>query len=172
MDVLRKASISLLSLTIAVAGFAQSQASAQKDEPSTQSEPAGQNEAGAPETPGVPPAHRRSFGPPCWKQAGMTPDMVNQRWKIEDRQKTNIAGVCRETSTSPQQKHDKIEQIQANTKQAIAKVIPAETLAKFNKCQADLEKSHPASASKKQLGPCGGTIPTPGEHDHSKMKMN
>ena len=173
MDVLRKGSISLLFLTIAVAGFAQSEAPAKKEEPSAQSEPAAQNEAGAPEAPGVPPAHRRSVGPPCWKQAGMTPDMVNQRWKIEDQQKITIAGVCSEASTSPQQKHDKIEQIHANTKQAIAKVIPAETLAKFNKCQADLEKSRPASASKKQLGPCGGTIPTPGtEHDHGSMKMN
>src|SRR5260370_42620106 len=46
-------------------------------------------------------------GPPCWKQAGMTPDMVNQRWKLEDQQKVKVAQVCAEPSTSPQQRHDK-----------------------------------------------------------------
>ena len=173
MDVLRKGSISLLFLTIGVAGFAQSEAPAQKEAPSAQTEPASQNEAGSQETPAAPRIRHRSYGPPCWKQAGMTADMVNQRWKIEDQQKVTIAGVCSEASTSPQQKHDKIEQIHANTKQAIAKIIPGDTLAKFNKCEADLEKSRPASASKKQLGPCGGTIPTAGaEHDHGSMKMN
>ena len=167
MAVFRKGSISLLFLMIAVSGFAQS---AEPADPA-QKESAAQNEPASQETPAAPRMRRRTYGQPCWKQAGMTPDMVNQRWKIEDQGKVSIAGVCSEPS-SPQQKHDKIEQIQANTKQAIAKLIPADTLAKFNKCQADLEKSRPASASKKQLGPCGGVIPAGSEHDHGSMKMN
>ncbi len=169
MRVLRQGSVALLFLMIAASGFAQSAQTA----PSAQGAPAAQNDGSSQESPSAPVhVRRRSNGPPCWKQAGMTPDMVNQRWKIEDQQKANIAAVCSEPSTSPQQKHDKIEQIQANTKEAIAKLVPAETLAKFNKCEADLEKSRPASAPKKQLGPCGGTLPTGSEHDHGSMPMN
>jgi len=172
MHVFRKGSISVLFLVMAVSGFAQSAEPAQ-NEPAAQSEPAAQNEQAPTDAPAAHRMHRRNYGPPCWKQAGMTGDMVNERWKIEDQQKVSIAGVCSEASTSPQQKHDKIEQIHANTKEAIAKLIPADTLEKFNKCQADLEKRQPASGPKKELGPCGGTIPTPGaEHDHGSMKMN
>jgi len=163
MQVLRTGSVSLLFLMIAVSGFAQST-------------PAAQPEAATPAAPAAnPQVRRRNHGPLCWKQAGLTPDMVNQRWKIEDQQKTTIASVCSETTTSAQQKHDKIEQIHANTGQAMSKLIPADKLAKFNKCEADLEKSRPAPASQKQLGPCGGTIPTPaasGMEHHDGMQMN
>jgi hypothetical protein len=86
--VLRNSSIALLFLTLGVAGFAQS-----------------------PETPQDTPASsvvaRRArvanHGTPCWKQAGMTPDMVNQRRHLDDQQKVKIAQVCSESSTSPQQ---------------------------------------------------------------------
>ncbi len=164
MGLLKNGSISLLFLMIAASGFAQS-AATETQPPSNETAPAARM------------ARRRNYGPPCWKQAGMTPDMVNQRWKIEDQQKLNIAAVCTDASTSPQQKHDKIEQIHANTAQAVAKVIPSDTLAKFNKCQADLVKSRPASASKKELGPCGGTLPAPAsdtagmEHHHDGTKQ-
>ncbi len=154
-------SVSLLFLLVAISGFAQSA-------------PAAEDQAAPPETQtDAPAAHRRSYGPPCWRQAGMTPDMVNQKWKIEEAQKQSIAAVCSEPSTGPQQKHDKIVQIHAQTAQEMAKIIPADELAKFNKCQADLEKSRPSSASKKQLGPCGGVIPTPGgmEHQHDGAPM-
>jgi len=101
----------------------------------------------------------RVSGTACWKQAGMTPDMVNQRWKIEDQQKTEIAQVCNEPSTSPQQKHDRIEQIHAETDHAIAQLIPSRELSAFNRCQAELESSRPKPAGQKELGPCGGAIP-------------
>ena len=99
----------------------------------------------------------------------MTPDMVNQRWKIEDEQKTKIAEVCVEPITSAQQKHDKIEQIRVDTDLAIAHLIPAKELQVFNQCQAELEKSKPHPAGQKQLGPCGGIIPVDGmsNDDHS-----
>jgi len=89
----------------------------------------------------------------------MTPDMVNQRWQIEDQQKVRIAEVCTEPSTSAQQKHDKIDQIHADTDRSIAHLIPGKELAAFNKCQADLEQRNPKPAGQKQLGPCGGFIP-------------
>ena len=110
----------------------------------------------------------------------MTPDMVNQRWHIEDAQKGKIAQVCSEPSTSAQQKHDKIIQIHADTDRAVAQLIPAKELAAFNKCQAELDQRNPKPAGQKQLGPCGGIIPdamsadaTPAsEHRHVATPTN
>jgi hypothetical protein len=90
----------------------------------------------------------------------MTAGMVNQRWEIEDQQKATIAQVCAEPSTSPQQKHDKIEQIHAETEHALAQLIPTRELAAFNKCQADFDQRNPKPAARRELGPCGGAIPT------------
>ena len=163
--VLRNGSIAFLFLMLALPGFAQSPAATQANSP----------EAGAEARR----AHRR-YGPTCWKQAGMTADMVNQRWYIEDRQKVEIAQVCAEPTTSAQQKHDKIEQIHADTDRAIGELIPAKELAAFNKCEAERDQNSPKPAGQKDLGPCGGVIPSsvaadasaaPG-HDHSTAPAN
>ena len=142
MLVLRNSSIALLFLTIGVAGFTQSDAT-------TQGSPAANQ----------PVYHRARVGTPCWKQAGMTADMVNRRWHIEDEQKVKIARVCTKPSTSAQQKHDKINQIHLETDQTLAHLIPAKKLATFNKCQAEVDQRRPKTAGQKELGPCGGTIP-------------
>ena len=89
----------------------------------------------------------------------MTPDMVNRRWYIEDEQKGKIAQVCSDPATSPQQKHDKINQIHADTDRELAKLIPSDELATFNRCQAELDQRRPKSAAQKTLGPCGGVVP-------------
>jgi len=165
MRLVKHGSVSLLFLMITVSGFAQSA-------------PATDDQGSPSDVPGRPIHRMHRGGTTCWREAGMTPDMVNQRWKIEDNQKVRIAAVCSEPKTTPQQKHDKIEQIHADTKQEIAQLVPAEELAKFNKCQADLEKASPASAPQKELGPCGGVIPTPagsnssGMEHHDGMQMN
>ena len=164
---LRNCSIVLLFLGLALPGFAQS------------AEPAQGSPADAPAQ--AREARQRRHDPPCWRQAGMTPDMVNQRWHIEDDQHVRIAQVCSESSTSPQQKHDKIEQIHADTDHALAQLIPAKELAAYNKCQAEIDQRRPKPAGQKQLGPCGGFIPpdaesndgtTAPEHHHAATGTN
>ena len=165
MLVLRNSSIALLFLTLGLPVFAQSDATTQ-DSPAVDQ----------------PVPHRARVQTPCWKQAGMTADMVNRRWHIEDEQKVKIAQVCSEPSTSPQQKHDKIDQIHAETDRAMAQLIPTKELIAFNKCQAELDKRHPKAAGQKELGPCGGVIPpsvaadtttAPGpEHRHTNTPPN
>lgn len=156
---LRNCSITLLLLGLGVPGFAQAVNTGQSDATSLTT------------------AHRsrvRDHGPLCWKQAGMTPDMVNQRWYIEDQQKVKIAQVCSEPTTSAQQKHDKINEIQADTERELEGVIPVKSLAVFNKCQAELDQRRPKPPGQKELGPCGGVIPstegatgTAPEHSHT-----
>ena len=144
--VVRNSSIALLFLMVGLPGFAQSPAGPPASTPEARMEA----------------RHTRAqrYGAPCWRQAGMTADMVNQRWKIEDQQKVKVAQVCAEPSTSAEQKHDKIEQIQADTDRAIGQLIPTKELAAFNKCQAEREQNSPKPVNQKQLGPCGGVIPT------------
>ncbi len=171
---LRIGYVGLLLLTFSSLGLAQSAPvdtnSGKASQPAAQSAEPGSDADAAPDD-GAPRAHRRAHSAPCWKQAGLTPDMVNQRWKLEDVQKNKIAAVCTEPSTSAQQKHDKIEQIQVETGQAIARLIPAKERKTFDQCQAALERSKPHPAGEKELGPCGGTIPkdemSNGAEDHS-----
>lgn len=132
-------------------------------------EPASDTDAGADDA--APRAHRRGHTAPCWRQAGLTPDMVNQRWKLDDQQKSKIAAVCTESSTSAQQKHEKIEQIQVETGEAIARLIPVKERKTFDQCQAEVERSKPHPAGEKEVGPCGGIIPkdemSNGAEEHS-----
>lgn len=163
MEIVRSGA--LLLLVCAVSAFSQStQTSTQTPAtPKTNTAPSSAQKSTAK-------THARNTEPPCWRQAGLTAAMVNQRWKLQDTGKTKIAEVCSEASSSPQQKHDKIEQINAQTDQAIAKLIPEKQLQAFNACQAALDKKHPKPAGQKELGPCGGTIPASGmdmsTHDH------
>ena len=163
--VVRNSSIALLFLMLGLPGFAQSPAASPDSTP--QARAAARH------------ARAQRYGTPCWRQAGMTADMVNQRWNIEDQQKVKIAQVCAEPSTSAEQKHDKIEQIHADTDRAIGQLIPAKELAAFNKCQAERDQNSPKPVNQKELGPCGGVIPTSvaadataPEHRHTPTPAN
>jgi hypothetical protein len=152
MRVLRNGVLAVVFLMLVVAAFGQA----------TEAPPAAPTEPASPEAPARP-RPRRIAEVPCWKQAGLTADMVNRRWKIEDQSKMKIEAVCNGPATSAQQKHSKIEEIHAETDQEIAKLIPSKELQVFNSCQAALDKKRPKPA--KVLGPCGGVIPSEGAHD-------
>jgi hypothetical protein len=170
---LRIARVGLLVLTFSSLGLAQStQAdtnSGKASQPAAQSAEPGSDANAAPDAAGG--VGRRAHGTPCWRQAGLTPDMVNQRWKLEDEQKSKIAAVCTEPSTSAQQKHDKIEQIHVETDAAIARLIPVNERKTFDQCQTELEHSKPHPSGQRELGPCGGIIlqdeMSNGAEDHS-----
>jgi hypothetical protein len=109
---------------------------------------------------------------PCWRVAGIAPEMVNQRWKIEDDAKSKIGGVCNDPSLGPDQKLSKIHEINAQTDEAISRLIPSSQLSAFKQCQAERKNekaSRPSHTPQKELGPCGGVIPSSSSavsHDH------
>jgi hypothetical protein len=110
-------------------------------------------------------------GPGCWKQAGIAPQLVNDRWKIEDRGKTKIFAVCTDRTLSAAQRRDKIVQINSDTEKEVAQLIPSKQLAAYKACQAEKDKARPKTASAQELGPCGGIITPPDsregmEHNH------
>lgn len=162
MSGLRSGYIVLFMVTLAMPVLAQS-----PEAPSSaDSEPA----AEAPARPA-----RRARQMPCWRQAGLSAEMVNKRWKIQEEAKGKIAAVCSEPSSSAQQKHEKIDQIHLEADQEIAHLIPAKELQAFSQCQAAQDQAKPHPAGQKELGPCGGVIPpdsaSGGAEDHSHHPM-
>jgi hypothetical protein len=166
---LRVGYVGLLLLMLSSLGLAQS-AQPDSNAADTGSQPAAQSQENPDSDTGSDVAarapRRRQRLVPCWKQAGMTPEMVNERWKIQDEQKTRIATVCSEPSSTAQQKRAKIDQIRLDTDLAIAHLIPAKELHAFNVCQAELEKSRPRSVAEKEAGPCGGSMAEGSEDAH------
>lgn len=147
------------------AGDAQQPAAQEPDQaqPSTPDQPQEGAPAGS--------SNRPQRHTPCWRIAGISPQMVNERWQIEDKAKTKISGVCNDPSLGPDQRTSKIHEINAQTDAEIAKLIPSSQLSAFKQCQAERDRekaSHPSRTPQKQLGPCGGVIPSSnmGAHDH------
>ena len=123
------------------------------------------------EAPATAPSARPGRQTPCWRVAGIAPQMVNQRWQIEDSAKSKIAEVCSDPTLGPDKKLARIHEINNESDAEIAKLIPESQLSAFKQCQAqrDHEKAaHPSRVPQKELGPCGGVIPSPSgmSHDH------
>jgi hypothetical protein len=102
--------------------------------------------------------------------------MMNQRWKIQDNAKGRIDEVCTDPTLSPEKKRDRIRQINEETDQEIAKIIPAKQLAEFKACQAEQDREKAKRSANKPhrvLGPCGGVIPEqPATAQHSHEQTN
>jgi hypothetical protein len=153
----------LVLLLFVLPAFSQSATTPEQQQAPAQSAP-GEN------TPSAPIVHRASHQPPCWRIAKISPDLVNQRWHIEDQGQAEIAAVCKDTKTAAKQKQEKIRAIHRETDEEIVKIIPADQLKAFDACQAGRDKDKPkASSAEKELGPCGGVIPKSGESDMGGM---
>jgi hypothetical protein len=135
--------------------------------------------------PGIPPGSRPivrgvQHDRRCWREAGIAPAKVNERWKLEDGAKVKINEVCSEASLTPEKKREQIHEINQQTQQQIANIIPAQQITAFNACEAKREQEnakHPGPIAQKQLGPCGGVIPAEPEagghsHEHSAKASN
>lgn len=181
MDVMRRAVLVAVLLMMGTHLLAQSTQNPPAEPSGTSS--ADPNVPNLDQIPGIPPGshpivrgvqHDRR----CWREAGIAPAKVNERWKLEDGAKVKINEVCSEASLTPEKKREKILQINEQTEQEIAKIIPAQQLAAFNACEGKREQEnakHPGPIAQKQLGPCGGVIPAAPEagghsHEHSASK--
>jgi ABC-type sugar transport system substrate-binding protein len=89
---------------------------------------------------------------PCAKQAGISPQVLQQRRAIMEAAKTKIQGVCQDNSLSAQQKKEQIHQIHQEASQQAEALIPAAQLEALKKCQASANGGvHVAHTT----GPCG-----------------
>jgi hypothetical protein len=155
MRVSRNGVCAVLFMTLAVPVLAQSTQNAPA-EPSSPQAPAESTQA-----PAAARSARRARRSLCWREAGISPAAMNQRWKIEDSAKGKIRAVCSDPALSADQRRGKIGEINAEKEQEIAKLIPAKQLEAFKACQAEQDRELAKGSGKtpKELGPCGGIIP-------------
>ena len=115
--------------------------------PAAQSSPQPPAQTAQPTPPASRPAYaRRQLS--CWRVAGVAPAAVNQRWHIQDEAKGKIAAVCSDASLTTDKKRDKIGEINEETEQEIAKIIPAKQLEAVRACEAEQDRQkekHPGA---------------------------
>jgi hypothetical protein len=145
--------------------------------PAAQSPPQAPAQTAQPQA--APPASRRASARrqvSCWRVAGIAPELVNQRWHIEDNAKGKISAVCTDPALTAEKKREKIHEINAETEQELAKIIPAKQLEAFKACQAERDQENAkrlGATGQKELGPCGGVIPPqPGAPSHQHPPSN
>jgi len=97
---------------------------------------------------------------PCWRKAGIAPELINQQWKINDDAHGKIGAVCSDPALAAEQKQVKIHEIDQQKDREIAKLIPSTELESYRACQAERAGTKRIDANEKQLGPCGGVIPS------------
>ncbi len=175
----------LTTLPLALSVLSHSLENARMD-PSAQSSPQEPAAKTSPQTPAeseqpIPLDARRTRSrrqTPCWRVVGIAPEAINQRWQIEDHAKGKISAVCTDPSLTPEKRREMIRQINGQTEQEIAKIIPAKQLEAFKACEAERDQQKPkrqGATAQKELGPCGGVIPAkPGapQHSHEHQPSN
>lgn len=99
---------------------------------------------------------------PCWQQAGVTSETIQKIGVIRENTRTQIGGVCTDTSLSHQQKLDKIAEVRKSANQERdALILPPQ---KYAIRQCELSGPHPARLSRKPApsdDPCAGRLPGP-----------
>ena len=168
-----------LAVTVSVVAHSLGRARTDRSQQSSPQAPAAQSPPQAPaQTPppqATPPVSRRASGrrqASCLRVVGVAPAAVNQRWYIQDNAKGKIAAVCDDASLTAEKKREKIQEINEQTEQEIAKIIPAKQLEAVKECEAERDQERAkrqGAKTQKELGPCGGVIPAQPEvpkHSH------
>ena len=140
----------LCSLTLSVAIGAQNTSDSKSQQPSS---PPTSNDNSTGNTTGTPKQT------PCWQQAGISKEVMEQRKTLEQQAKSQVAAVCADTSLTAQQKREKIKAIHQQTQQQVQALITTDQQAALKSCQAARKEAqtengggpHPGAGK----GPCG-----------------
>jgi Spy/CpxP family protein refolding chaperone len=79
---------------------------------------------------------RRGRREPCWKQAGVSQQVQQQRRQIEESARSQISAICSNSSLSAQQKHQQIQQIHQQTRQQIEGLMTPQQRSAVEACRA------------------------------------
>jgi hypothetical protein len=108
-------------------------------------------------SPSAPPPARQE---PCWKQAGITRQVMEQRVQIERDAHSQVASVCEDSSLTPQQKREQVKQIRQQAEEKANALIPSEQLNALNACRQQRHRGN--MIHKAGGGPCGNFADPPG----------
>jgi hypothetical protein len=105
--------------------------------------------------------------PPCWQQAGISKEAMEQRRAIEQNIRTQVESVCADTSLTPQQKHAKIKELRQQGRQQIESIITPQQQEELKACNTERNAGRSASSGPRPgasgLGPCGETASAPAQ---------
>jgi hypothetical protein len=146
----------LCSLMLSVAIGAQQTPGSGSSQPSSPSTGSDANSSGS--TTGTAKGPRQ---PPCWQQAGISKQVMEQRKDLEQQAKSQIAAVCADTSLTAQQRREKIKAIHQQTMQQVQALITPQQQEALKSCQVARKEAqtengggpNPGAAK----GPCGET---------------
>ena len=97
--------------------------------------------------------------PPCWQEAGISKSAMEERQAIQRRTRAEVEAVCAETSLTPQQRQQKIQQIHQQAKQELDALATPQQLEALKSCQMSRNHGgahpvgHPVAGG--GHGPCG-----------------
>ena len=110
-------------------------------------------------------AGRRGGAPPCLQKAGIDRSVMEQLHSIQTGSRSQIASVCENSSLTPQQKQEQVQQIRQQSKQKIDSLITPQQQEALHSCQQQMGMNHPGMAGVTGTGPFGGG-PGCGERPH------
>ena len=98
----------------------------------------------------TPPSHAnpaRRGGEPCWQQAGIEKSVAQEIWFIGRDARSQIQGVCSNSSLTPQQKRQQVQEIRHQAMQKREALITADQRNTFMACQQTSSGNHPSGSS-------------------------
>ena len=101
----------------------------------------------------TPPA-RRGGMPPCMQQAGIDRSVMEQFMSIQREMHSQVQGICSNTSLSPEQKHQQVQEIRQQARQKMDGLITPEQQKKLTACRQERGEQHPGMGG--FGGPAGG----------------
>src|SRR6266487_632621 len=96
---------------------------------------------------------------PCWQKVGITKEANEQRDAIALDTHSQVQAVCSDSSLTPQQKKQKIQQIHKESKQKVGGLISDQQQEELHACQKERAANQPTSPGTQHAGggPCGET---------------
>jgi Spy/CpxP family protein refolding chaperone len=92
---------------------------------------------------------------PCWRQAGITKPVMEQHQALERDGHSQIAGVCENSSLTPEQKQQQVREIRQQTQQKVDALITPQQLSTLHACQQQRRGNNGGEGNHAGGSPCG-----------------
>ena len=102
---------------------------------------------------------RRNQQEPCWQSAGVSKSAIEQHRQIQEQTRSRIQAVCSNSSLSPQQKQQEIQQIHEQTKLEMERLITPQQQQALRSCQQSHNRGGGGAGNRGGFGHGGGSGP-------------
>jgi Spy/CpxP family protein refolding chaperone len=91
--------------------------------------------AGASDQNPAPAANRMAGGGACWRQAGITRAEMQQRRAIQEKTRSQIAGVCSNTTLNAKEKAQQVRELRVAERQQFENLLTPDQQKSLKECQ-------------------------------------